>query len=212
MSISTGHGDKGLTTLGNRRLAKSSLSSQMVGAIDELHVCLGQCYTVIQKNDPTNIILNVLANLIAQCLELGSKVHIFNKQIMNNDYNWLWQIYYKWYPKYITVEIGRVEDVTNLKLWIEWLESKLPKQKKFILFIDLDDDVLTIHQARTKARQVERLWTSMGFAADDPHNALLNKLSDFLHLVARYLQSVIKYKPEIFRGQYSPEICSAPLN
>lgn len=183
MSITTGTGDNGMTTIGNERISKNSIASNLLGSIDELHVLLGKCSNIYNNYFDNEI--NIFNNLCAICLELGSKVHL--KKLNKN------KIY------------GDENDVNELMKYINYLENILPKQNKFLLFVNQCDDALIIHETRTKVRKVERLWTGMEFENGDIHSKILNKLSDFLHLFARYI-NLIHNNEEIYRNNVNSNI------
>jgi len=177
LKIYTGFGDKGKTALlGGKVVSKSDSRVHLYGTLDELNSFLGLLLVNIQTAELKDLIL-----------ELQNEIFVLSSEIAAGDEKMLASFKDK---------IGAPQ-VDKLEAAIDRLSDKIPPLKKFIL-PGGSEAAAVAHIARTVCRRAERLWVELN--AQDPlpfeQGVYLNRLSDLLFVVARYL-NVINGTPEI---------------
>ena len=162
--VTTKTGDKGQTELSNgQRVSKSHLRIRTMGSIDHLNSIIGWVVAVTVSNVKRDLksIQQDLFNIGGELSMPDSKLNL----LKNSRIIWL-------------------------ESEIERLNSDLPPLKEFILpgGTELSS---RIHIARTECRNVERDLVSLGTEVKLDHNHLvyLNRLSDYLFVLARNIQS-----------------------
>ena len=162
--VTTKTGDKGQTELSNgQRVSKSHLRIKTMGSIDHLNSIIGWVVSVTVSNVKRDLksIQQDLFNIGGELSMPDSKLNL----LKNSRIIWL-------------------------ESEIERLNSDLPPLKEFILpgGTELSS---RIHIARTECRNVERDLVSLGTEVKLDHNHLvyLNRLSDYLFVLARNIQS-----------------------
>jgi cob(I)alamin adenosyltransferase len=169
MSITTKTGDEGYTgLLTGERVHKSDVRIELLGAVDELTSSLGIVKSQAgdkEIKDEIEEIQEKLKIIMAQFASEGNESYKLDLQVVNR----LEQLVYKYESMYIA-------------------ENKfiLPGETKLSAVIDL---------ARTIARRAERTLLSTYWILHTEENTkkYLNRLSDFLYALARY----IDFKEEI---------------
>lgn len=171
----TRSGDKGMTSLaGGKKVPKTDLRLEAYGTVDELNSHLGLLIAMIPDEkgaDIRNFLINVQHNL----LNLGTRL------ATPRDY----------WPK-IAARYSLPQDaITGLEQAIDRIEEKLPSQRTFIL----PGGALPAAQAqvcRTVCRRAERRIQTLN--SEDPLEpeipAYINRLSDYLFVLARNLNSL----------------------
>lgn len=180
MSIYTKTGDKGITSLfSGERVFKSEQIFEILGSLDELNSNLGFSSGVKDKK-ASSILISVQNDLFY----IGSL-------ICNT----------KAKPEYF-LEFDK--KTLDLEKHIDEIDSKLPKLVNFILPSGTDDAV-KVHIARAVCRRVERLLVryikenkSKKFESVIKY---LNRLSDLLFVLSRYLNFKAKFNESIWRKQ-----------
>ncbi|TYB90853.1 MAG: cob(I)yrinic acid a,c-diamide adenosyltransferase [Kosmotoga sp.] len=167
MSISTGRGDKGKTSLwSGEEVFKDNLRVESYGTIDELNSFMGkakhECITALVKN----AIHNIQKDLFKVSSELATRNN--NKSKLIDD-----------------------KDVERIKKQIEELEATV-KLKGFVV-PGLTSQSACIDICRTIARRAERRIVTLSREEDISEHLLkyINKLSDLLYLLARYEDQVV---------------------
>lgn len=159
--IYTRTGDKGMTGLSNsQRIDKDSLRIEAIGAIDELNSQIG----VILTNDiPTNV-REHLTCIQHELFDMGGELSMPSHESM------------------------KATHVDTLEKWLDKLNAGLPALKEFIL-PGGSPAAANCHVARSICRRAERRVVSL--LRQEPVNphilTYLNRLSDLLFVVARYL-------------------------
>jgi len=179
MKIYTKTGDKGTTALfGGTRVAKHHIRIESYGTVDELNSWLGlvrdQNIAVTSKQELTKIQedLFTLGAILATDPE---------KAILKNGKERL--------------NIPKIEEshIQNLEVAIDRMELDLPQMTHFIL-PGGHTTVSYCHIARTVCRRAERMATLLheneGF--DEKVLSYLNRLSDYLFVLARKLSKDVK--------------------
>jgi len=159
--IYTRTGDDGSTGLGDgSRIAKDSLRVDAFGDIDELNSHIGLLLT---HDIPSNIQL-LMTDIQHDLFDLGGEVCIPGREALNQDY------------------------VSRLENHLDELNADLKPLKEFIL-PGGSSAAAACHVARTVCRRAERRLVSLAHeeSVSGPAMHYLNRLSDLLFVVARYL-------------------------
>lgn len=164
MSIYTRTGDTGTTSLfGGKRVLKSEQLVDVYGSIDELNSWIGLIASQIKSMDVQEFLSFIQKDLFT----IGS-------------YFAGWQINLSMLPR-------RVDEMEK---HIDVMDQKLPKLSNFIL-PGGTRLASFIHLARSICRRVERLVVALKQKQDVDSRILvyLNRLSDFLFMVARLINN-----------------------
>ncbi len=183
MKIYTKTGDKGKTSLiSGHRVSKAHKRIEVYGTIDELNSNLG---VIAWQKDVSTEIRKMLIILQNKLFDLGA-------QFASDEEN----------PAYKLPDINQ-EDITFLEKSIDLFNTELPELKAFIL-PGGHPLIAQTHVARTICRRAERL--AVGLSEKHKvallHIQYLNRLSDFLFVLARKMASdlkveEIKWKPDV---------------
>lgn len=182
MKIYTRTGDAGTTSLvGGTRVSKTHPRLEAYGTVDELNSHLGLLASYdIPEDDRKS--LQWLQNRL---FDLGCQLATEEDS--------------KWRPRAITTE-----DVARLETLIDQVDATLPRHNRFIL-PGGTTAAAEAHVARTVARRAERdmlrLDQALGGAKIAPEALkFINRLSDFLFVIARHL-NIVAECDEIFWEQ-----------
>jgi cob(I)alamin adenosyltransferase len=197
LKIYTKTGDKGETSLvGGKRVSKADLRLNSYGTIDELNSVLGIVISQIRSDKSFNSKKNQTANqTLVQCLELLSKVQsslfdIGSHLACENE-----KLALK-LPKI------RTDQISSMESWIDQANTQLKELKNFILPGGSLAASYT-HLARTVARRSERIVVALAKKAsvDESVVIYLNRLSDFLFVVSRFLNHLQKIEDVLWKPQ-----------
>lgn len=172
MSISTGNGDKGQTSLwSGERVDKDDIRVESYGTIDELSSFLGEAKHYVNSNKVKNIINEIQNDLFRVAGELASKGKLFVKSIEKSD----------------------VDKLTN---YVHYFEDRVQLKGFVITGSTMQSAKLDI--CRTIARRAERRIISLSKheKVNDYLKKYINRLSDLLFIMARfeeYLVDKIEY-------------------
>jgi cob(I)alamin adenosyltransferase len=180
MGISTKTGDKGITsTLNNKRISKSSSRPEALGSIDEFSSYLGIIAVLVEKNPG---ILKQIISIQKDLYKLNVELSISEKTPEN-------------------LMLLGPGDSARIERWIKYIETSIEPVKKFVL--PGGGNILSAHidYTRTLCRKSERrvvaLFEKEGTLDGDTSILnYLNRLSDFLFLLARKTESVRTYISE----------------
>ena len=178
MSIYTKTGDKGITSLfSGERVGKSAKIFDILGSLDEINSSLGFSSGIKYKR-----VREILVTVQNDLFYIGSL-------ICNT--------------KAKTAQFKEFDKKTiYLEKCIDAIDSKLPKLVNFILPSGTDDAVRS-HIARAVCRRVERLL--VGYIKLDKSKKFesiaryLNRLSDLLFVLSRYMNFKSKKKEIIWK-------------
>lgn len=177
MNIYTKNGDKGTTSLiHTKNLSKSDDRIQLVGTIDELTSHLGLVKTMLQDADAIHVLESIQGTLITLMAGVADP---YNREYKIN------------------------EDKTEaLEAEIDRMEGLFQRPKKFILPGSCRTSA-EIDIARTVARRSERALAlvSVKFGADNGAKRYMNRLADYLYVLARYTDALEAGKAETPAGQ-----------
>lgn len=158
-------GDQGETSLlKGMRVSKASLRPEAYGTLDEASSALGLAKTLTENPSIREMILKVQEDLLLLGAQLSCE--------SSDD---------------TTYRIG-AESIARLEQWIEELQHEVPLPKQFIYPGDTPASA-AIDLARTIIRRAERRVVSLKEAGelDSPEaHSYLNRLADFLFMLARY--------------------------
>jgi len=167
-------GDKGLTSLfGGKRVPKDNLRIEAYGQIDELNSAIGVAASFLRRRT----LVRLLQSVQNELFNIGAELASPNKR------------------KAASSQMFRlpVEKVVQLEKWIDEYDAKIPPLKTFILPSG-DNAATLLHLARTICRRAERAAVTL--AGNEEVNpqiiAYLNRLSDLLFALARYVNKVEK--------------------
>lgn len=162
MNIYTKSGDKGTTDLvRTKNVSKSDDRIQLVGTIDELTSHLGLVKTMMEDEDAIAVLEKIQRRLITIMAGVADP---YNREYHIND-----------------------DKTQLLEEEIDRMEGLFDRPKKFILpggtRLSAETDV-----ARTVARRAERALASVGvkFGADTGAKKYMNRLADYLYVLARW--------------------------
>lgn len=181
MKIYTKTGDTGTTSLlGGTRVEKHDLRIDCYGSLDELNAWLGLLRDQDMESRFRDTLLQVQENLFT----IGAFLATDPKKMRLKNGK----------PRLDIAQITQ-SDVENLEWEIDLLENQLPKMTHFIL-PGGHPTVSYCHVARTVCRRAERRMTLLN--ATEPMAAIyliyVNRLSDFLFVLARKLSQDLKVK------------------
>ncbi len=169
MKIYTKTGDKGDTALfGGQRVPKDALRVEAYGTVDELNSVLGIVLADSNEASIEMVLRPIQRQLFTLGAELATPEPVKSRQIPHLS----------------------PDDVTQLERHIDSLSDELPPLKNFIL-PGGTSAAARIHFARTVCRRAERVVVRLSHnePVSEEVLAYLNRLSDFLFVLARYLNA-----------------------
>lgn len=170
MAIYTKTGDKGETSLASgARVTKTDARIEAYGTVDELNNWIGMLRASL--SDSTVLSTAKVEESIKKTQEQLSRVQnkLFNLGAALSDAPGEWIL---------------EEDIRTLEGWIDEMQAIVPKQKAFILPMG-SEPVCRCHICRTVCRRAERKMIASN--ADLTLLQYINRLSDFLFVLARYV-------------------------
>lgn len=180
VKIYTKTGDTGTTSLfGGKRLSKDDARIEAYGQVDELNSLLG----IILAENPRAEVSKKLTRVQKELFVLGSDLSA---------------------PYGIKVKVPRITRayVSRLEKEIDRMEKNLPKLKNFIL-PGGSSVGSKLHLARSVARRAERAIAAL--SQKEKINAkaqiYINRLSDWLFVLARYVNKLENQKENIWKGR-----------
>jgi len=165
MKIYTKRGDFGETAMyGGAKTKKSNIRIHAYGTVDELNSTIGMILSYSISDQGKKMLMEVQNDLFV----VGASLATPN-------------------PKKSKIEEIGDKEIEQLEKWIDKLEENLPALKSFIL-PGGSGAGSTLHFSRTVCRRAERETVELAEKEDiSPKNIIyLNRLSDFLFVLARY--------------------------
>lgn len=162
-------GDKGKTFLANgRQVPKDSPEITALGTIDELNASIGVSVSFIKEKS----IVKLLQDIQNDLLNIGAEIGNSGKSIKNTSKHYL---------------IDK-DKIVKLEIFIDLFSKKLPNLQTFIVPTGKTKFAL-LNLSRTICRRVERDLVSLSKKRKVNPNILsyINRLSDLLFVIARYL-------------------------
>ena len=182
MKIYTKTGDKGETSLyGGTRVSKAAARVESYGTLDELNAFIGLAKAEISDEK----VLNQLQKIQFDLFTVGSEAATpTDKLILANGKNRL------------DLMISEKE-ITELELWMDDFDAELEPLRFFILPSG-GKAAATLHVCRTVCRRAERAMVFLNETEEVRPELIkyLNRLSDYLFILARYISKISGEKEE----------------
>ncbi|HCN11168.1 MAG TPA: cob(I)yrinic acid a,c-diamide adenosyltransferase [Chryseobacterium sp.] len=182
MKIYTKTGDKGTTALyGGNRVSKASARVESYGNIDELNSFIGLAKSEITDEK----VLNQLKKIQFDLFTLGSESATpTDKLTLANG------------KSRLTLMISETE-IEELENWMDEYETQLEPLQYFIL-PGGGKSATALHVCRTVCRRAERSLVFLNESEEVRPELIkyLNRLSDYLFVLARYISKLNKEKEE----------------
>jgi cob(I)alamin adenosyltransferase len=180
--IYTRTGDQGLTSLyGGQRIPKHRVRLDVVGTLDELNAVLGLALSEIKQKDivePLTEVQNLLFNIGAEVAEGSTK----SKKMIDD-----------------SLRVSPMQ-VATLERWIDAFEQNVPPLTSFILPGGSQAGA-RLHLARAICRRAERRLAALSEeeGANPASLMYLNRLSDFLFVLARTVNHAAKAPEQLWK-------------
>lgn len=200
MKIYTKTGDGGTTGLfAGPRVDKDHSRIEAYGAVDELCAVLGLAVATLSADElsqipasPTALDCHALQQLLCS---VQSDLFSIGAELATPD------------PVKHGMCLLTQQRIAELEQWIDRLDAQLPALQHFIL-PGGSSAAATLHLGRTVCRRAERRVVGLSHAADVHDCRLiviyLNRLSDFLFVVARYVNFVAGVAESVWTRPRSP--------
>ena len=180
--IYTKTGDKGETSLyGGTRVSKAAARVESYGTLDELNAFIGLAKAEISDEK----ILSQLQKIQFDLFTVGSEAATpTDKLLLANGKNRL------------DLMISEKE-ITELELWMDDFDAELEPLRFFILPSG-GKAAATVHVCRTVCRRAERAMVFLNETEEVRPELIkyLNRLSDYLFILARYISKISGEKEE----------------
>lgn len=182
MKIYTKTGDKGETSLyGGTRVSKAAARVESYGTLDELNAFIGLAKAEISDEK----VLNQLQKIQFDLFTVGSEAATpTDKLILANGKNRL------------DLMISE-EEISELEHWMDDLDAELEPLQFFILPSG-GKAAASVHVCRTVCRRAERAMVYLNETEEVRPELIkyLNRLSDYLFILARYISKISGEKEE----------------
>ena len=179
MKVYTKTGDSGTTALfGGQRVSKDNIRIESYGTVDELNSYIGLIRDQEMNQNYKDVLIEIQDRLFTVGAILATPVE---KEVMKNGEKRL-------------KNLGIIEsDIELLEKEIDTMEDSLPQMTHFVL-PGGHATVSYCHLARCVCRRAERLAVSLSHQEpiDEMAVKYLNRLSDYLFVLARKLSSDLK--------------------
>lgn len=173
MKIYTKTGDKGTTSLiGGTKVPKSHFRIEAYGTVDELNSYIGLCRDLIEKTS----VQVVLAEMQDRLFTIGSSLACDPDKETS-----------------LKIPDLLITDIQFLEQQIDTIDAVVPAMKSFIL-PGGHPTISHIHIARCICRRAERCCVRLeleGETVDPLVLQYLNRASDYLFMLARYMHSIL---------------------
>lgn len=184
MKIYTKTGDKGETGLfGGERVSKDEIRIEAYGTVDELNSVIGAARAFNDNAEIDLILGRIQDNLFVLGADLATPVNSRNASV----------------PR---ISAG---DISSIEHSIDEIELKLDPLKSFIL-PGGSKPASILHLARTVCRRAERRAVTLRKKGEisDEATIYLNRLSDFLFVLARYANKIAGAAETIWNPRTGP--------
>ncbi|MGE5679896.1 MAG: cob(I)yrinic acid a,c-diamide adenosyltransferase [Bacillota bacterium] len=171
MKIYTKTGDKGETGLfGGGRVSKDNLRIEAYGTIDELNSVIGVAIAELENGEVKELLQSIQNQLFIAGSDLAAPRTEKNEQ----------------YIQRVDRSFGE-----SIEKAIDEFDSRLEELRNFIL-PGGSKGAAYLHLARTVCRRGERIATALNKSVEIGHDLMvyLNRLSDLLFVLARYVNHV----------------------
>lgn len=173
MAIYTKTGDKGSTSLANGdRISKADARIEAYGTVDELNSWVGLLRAALRDEARWSDVDAQLRWLQNKLFNLGAALSLAPGEWVS------------------------AEDAKQVEQWIDAMQAEVPKQHAFLLPAG-GEAVCRCHVCRTICRRAERRMIAVGCAEESMQ--LMNRLSDYLFVLARYIGFCLKEPEEVWQ-------------
>ena len=174
MAIYTKTGDKGDTSLANgQRISKADARIEAYGTVDELNSWIGALRASLKQSAVS------LQHSDVQLQWMQNKLFNLGAALSLAPGEWV-----------------TAADVHQIEQWIDAMQAVVPKQHAFLLPAG-NEIVCRCHICRTICRRAERRMIALGCA--DETMQMMNRISDYLFVLARYVNFVCKEEEEAWK-------------
>ena len=180
--IYTKTGDKGETSLyGGTRVSKAAARVESYGTLDELNAFIGLAKAEISDEKVFNQLQKIQFDLFTVGSEAATPT---DKLLLANG------------KSRLDLMISEKE-ITELELWMDDFDAELEPLKFFILPSG-GKAAATVHVCRTVCRRAERAMVFLNETEEVRPELIkyLNRLSDYLFILARYISKISGEKEE----------------
>lgn len=172
--IYTKTGDKGETSLANgQRISKADARIEAYGTVDELNSWIGALRAALKQSAVS------LQQSDEQLQWMQNKLFNLGAALSLAPGEWV-----------------TAADVHQIEQWIDAMQAVVPKQHAFLLPAG-NEIVCRCHICRTICRRAERRMISLG--CPDETMQIMNRISDYLFVLARYVNFVCKEEEEAWK-------------
>lgn len=183
LKIYTKSGDRGQTSLvDGKRLSKSALRIDTYGTVDELNSHIGLLLSLSHQGEISA--QKLLKRIQNQLFNLGSLLACEDEAFSTH------------------LHPVNTDIISEIEAAIDQMTEELPPLTQFIL-PGGTPSASSAHVCRTVTRRAERLLVGLGETAkvDPSHLELLNRLSDYFFVLARYLNFKSGIQDEVWEKQ-----------
>jgi cob(I)alamin adenosyltransferase len=183
MGITTKKGDSGYSVkYSGERLVKSDAVFETLGVLDELSACIGLVKAVMKAGEEqrkSDVFISQLSQVQRNLIRIGEEVATSRQS-----------------PQFRRIRAIGERELQELEVYLESLERRVQVPRGFVL---PGDTLLAawVDLARAVTRRLERRYVAFRGGepehAEDPESivsAYLNRLSDYLFLLARSFERV----------------------
>lgn len=191
MKIYTKLGDQGSSQIGQKRLFKNALVFDFLGHLDELNASIGLVRELLKmeqkdRGDAWAFVIKQFYLIQNEVFSLGAQIHEFYRESQES-------------VRRKTANSEMTRKIRILERWINTLASDLPGLADFILpgggLISAQ-----IHLTRTICRRTERVFWGLSESSQLVFiGSFLNRLSDYLFTIARWISHKLNHKDETWR-------------
>lgn len=172
--IYTKTGDKGETSLANgQRISKADARIEAYGTVDELSSWIGALRAALKQSAVS------LQQSDEQLQWMQNKLFNLGAALSLAPGEWVTAV-----------------DVHQIEQWIDAMQAVVPKQHAFLLPAG-NEIVCRCHICRTICRRAERRMIALG--CPDETMQIMNRISDYLFVLARYVNFVCKEEEEAWK-------------
>lgn len=177
MKIYTKTGDKGETSLfTGQRVPKTDPFIEALGTVDECNSALGTALAFLPQTVEMTAIRQQLETVQHALFDVGAALATPRTKALDS--------------KLKKTRFDE-EEIEQLEKWIDKMESELPPLKEFILPGGHPAGAV-LHLARSICRRSERCVIPLNEDVSDTVLIYLNRLSDYLFSVSRYVNFLVK--------------------
>lgn len=193
MAIYTKTGDKGETSLANgSRVSKTDVRIEAYGTVDELNSWIGMLKAYPQPLPIGKGEESAWENVVAQLTQVQNKLFNIGASLSCAPGEWISEA-----------------DVKQIENWIDTMQATTPAQRAFVLPSG-NEVVARCHVCRTICRRAERRMLEIVESGESrverretrvesQELKYMNRLSDYLFVLARFLNHKMGEKEEIWQ-------------